>query len=289
MRRSEFAAIGTQWVIEVHSEISDRKWAKVQAAIAEYIDDFDARFSRFRPDSWVVKCAERPGVYRLDSDAYALLSFYEALYRATDGSVTPLIGRTMESIGYDARYSLAAGEAQASPLWEEAIEYDEDSMTLHCPVLLDFGAAGKGYLVDRVAEIVERAGIDEYVIDAGGDMVQKGRERIVVGLENPFNRSEVVGTIGVHNQSLCASSGSRRVWGKYHHIVHPTTLESPRDIVATWVLARDTMTADGLATALFFVPAAKLKSFNFAYAVLQSDMSFERSAGFRVEEIYEKA
>jgi thiamine biosynthesis lipoprotein len=54
-------------------------------------------------------------------------------------------------------------------------------------------------------------------------------------------------------------------------------------VLATWVLANSTMMADGLATALFFTPAAKLaQQFAFEYAVLMPDMSLQHSRNFPV-------
>ena len=58
-----------------------------------------------------------------------------------------------------------------------------------------------------------------------------------------------------------------------------------REVVATWVVAETTMVADGLATALFFVPADKLAAWDFEYVRLYADGTIERSADF-VGELY---
>ena len=92
-----------------------------------------------------------------------------------------------------------------------------------------------------------------------------------------------IGTVRLSNRSLCASAGNKRRWGDFHHIIDPTILRSPDRIVATWVLAADTMTADGLATALFFTSAESLQTrFKFSYALLDHTMNLYYAKDFPV-------
>jgi thiamine biosynthesis lipoprotein len=219
----------------------------------------------------------------LPKDALPLLTFYEKLYTATGGLVTPLIGAMMVEAGYDELYSFKPQKLVSPPAWQNVLSYDPHSLTVSESVLLDFGAAGKGYLVDLLSQLIEEAGAETYVIDAGGDIVQCSADNAstAIGMENPIDATQVIGKVDLCNQSLCASAGSRRNWGKYHHIIDPQTRCSPSTITATWVIADDTMTADGLATALFFVePARLLRTFHFEFAVLSVDMSLEYSQGF---------
>ena len=52
-------------------------------------------------------------------------------------------------------------------------------------------------------------------------------------------------------------------------------------MVATWVVADDAATADGLATALFFVPAERLTpAFRFSWVRMFADGRAEVSADF---------
>jgi len=286
MRQVSFEAIGTVWNLQVLNVLDDKAWTTLLEQIQARITVFDRTYSRFRSDSLVSRMATRAGKYELPLDGYALLHFYEQLYKATDGKVTPLIGQTMTAAGYDATYSFQPGKLVAPPRWEDILSYNEQHLTLTQPTLLDFGAAGKGYLVDIVGELLQTAGLQDFLINAGGDIVHRSSsgQQVTVGLENPYDTTEVIGTVQLSSQSLCASSGSKRQWQGYHHIIDPQTLVSPDDIMATWVIAEDTMTADGLATALFFVEPAKLRQeFTFSYAVLQSDMQVHHSSDFPAE------
>lgn len=281
--RVTFEAIGTRWTIEMEAAPEDEHLLRER--IARRIEAFDALYSRFRDDSFV-RQFETPGEYPMPRDGLSLIEFYEALYKATQGKVTPLVGSLMNEIGYDPAYSLKAGHPTAPPKWEEALVYTPTTITVKQPIVLDVGAAGKGYLVDLIAELLRENHITDFTINAGGDLRHHStkNEPIRIGLENPLNTEQVIGVATLYNESLCASSGARRKWGAYTHIIDPHTLESPSTIVATWVIADDAMVADGLATALFFTPASQLqKQFNFKYAVLSANQQLDYSADFPAE------
>jgi FAD:protein FMN transferase len=219
----------------------------------------------------------------MPEDWHALSSFYHKLYIATDGKVTPLIGQVMADAGYDATYSFQKKQLHTPPKWDEVLQITRHSLTTTRPVLLDFGAAGKGYLIDIIGRLVADAGITSYLINAGGDMLHRSADNtaVAVGMENPKDSSEAVGIIQLANQSLCASAGSKRAWSDIHHIIDPTTLSSTQDSIATWVIAESTMVADGIATALFFSDANKLaQTFVFDYAILDKNMQLHRSKNF---------
>ena len=282
-RRAVFEAIGTRWDIRADDPIDDTAWQRLSEKIRRRIEAFDKAYSRFRPDSLVTKMSRRAGRYELPADGYKLLSFYERLYKSTDGKITPLIGQTITDAGYDAKYSFQTSELHTPPKWEDVITYDQQEIYIKKPALLDFSAAGKGYIVDIVGELLRSAGLHSFIINAGGDLLHCSvdGEPISVGLENPSDTLEAIGIAKLSNQSLCASSGSKRKWGTYHHIIDPDSLQSPIEIISTWVVADDTMMADGIATALFFTnPEVLRKHFNFSYAILYKDMTLLQSKDF---------
>lgn len=272
-----FTAIGTRWAIHTPEPLDH----SLEVAIYQEIDAFDQAYSRFRADSLVRKIAEQPGTYELPHGGGDLLALYRQLYQATDGRVTPLIGRLMEDAGYDATYTLQPRPViESPPAWGAALDLKGNILTTNEPVLLDLGAAGKGFLIDRISDIMHDADLRTYAIDAGGDILHRSSPSlpVTIALENPLDTSEAIATVALQNTSICASAGSRRRWGDYHHIIDPITRASPRDVIATWVIATPTALADGLATALFFVPPEQLRQFDFTYAVLYSDQHLDYSA-----------
>ena len=147
------------------------------------------------------------------------------------------------------------------------------AVSLAAPALLDVGAAGKGQLVDLMLEYLLAAGHGQAVVDASGDMRRTGSGSITVALEHPYDPSSAIGTVVLTEGALCASASNRRVWGDgLHHVLDARTGHCVDTVVATWVLAADAMTADGLCTALFVTDPADLAgSFDFDFVLMYSD------------------
>ena len=255
----------------------------IKEQISTRIETYDITYSRFRRDSLVWQL-RTPGTYTFTKDIVPMMELYKTLYEVTAGRMTPLIGSMMEQAGYDADYSLHPKTLTDIPPFE-ALGWD-GHVTLRPsePVVLDVGAMGKGYLVDIVANILDVNKVHEYTIDASGDIQQKGERPETIGLEHPLDTTKVIGTITLHNQSVCASAISRRAWQGLHHIFDPKTKEPTVSRSATWVVADTTMLADALATALFFVPADVLsRQFTFEYVAMNMDGSVDSSHGLNGE------
>ncbi len=279
----EFEAIGTHWSIALPSEISDSKKSDIFKCVQERIAVYDKHYSRFREDSLVSEMSRVTGEYVLPDDAKPLFDLYEQLYALTNGSVTPLIGRLISDAGYDATYSLQTKALHTPPAWKDAITYAFPLLTIKQPVLLDVGAAGKGYLVDIVAGVLEENGVTAFTINAGGDIVHKGAP-IRVGLEHPGDATSVIGVAMLSNESICGSAGNRRAWNGFHHIMDPHTLRSPEHIASAWVVAKTGLLADALTTCLFFTEPEKLQeAFAFEYFLLFADGTHKQSQGFTAE------
>jgi FAD:protein FMN transferase len=282
-----FDAIGTSWEIETERPLGDF----LQHRILERIERFDAVYSRFRPDSLVSRmAAERNGgSFAFPDDAAAMFALYDRLHAATDGAIDPLVGHELELLGYDPAYSLcpatddirAAARAER-PVWARDVLRDGCVLTIRRGVLIDVGAAGKGYLVDIIAGLLEAAGHRRFVVDGGGDLRHAGEGSLRVGLEHPFAAGQVIGVANLRNAALCASAINRRAWGEGLHHVLDARLGSPvRDVVATWAMANDALTADGLATALFFMPGERLAAeFDFSFVRMFANGRAEFSPDF---------
>ncbi len=284
----EFEAIGTHWQIDSPEGVSEN----TQQKILETINEFDAIYSRFRQDSLVTKISQEAGMYQLPPDAKPLIDLYQKLYSLTDGLFTPLIGNTLEDAGYDRNYSLKPRKVNAPLEWSEAIEYDFPNLKTKSPVTLDFGAGGKGYLIDIVSEILKSEGVKTFTVDAGGDILHfsENKETVRIALENPEDITQAIGVAEISNESIAGSAGNRRKWEEFHHIINPKTLRSPKEVSACWVTAKTTIEADAIGTCLFLNPdlANKLNSeFQFEYLILFSNQTIKKSTNFPAEIFYE--
>lgn len=281
-----FDAIGTAWDIETPAPLE----MSARQRILKRIEWFDVTYSRFRPDSLVSRIASSPegGCFTFPEDAIALFDLYDRLHACTDGAVDPLVGRDLELLGYDRTYSLtpdAAGirnHSLARTRWSNDIRREGASLVTRRPLVIDIGAAGKGYLVDLIAGMLREEGHTSFVVDGSGDVLHSGGSALRTGLEHPFDTRLAIGVAHLKDRSLCASAVNRRAWGDgLHHVIDGCTGTPVRDVVATWVVADDAASADGLATALFFVPAERLAhAFRFSWVRMFVDGRAEASADF---------
>ncbi len=273
-----FDAIGTAWRIDAVVPLDE-----VAPEVHALIDRYDRTWSRFRDDSLVAEIGRRRGRWRLPAEAGALLGLYRRLHDLTDGAVSPLVGAALEHHGYDAGYSLRPSDGPVVvPAWDSVMRPERGLLVVDRPVVLDVGALGKGQLVDLVSDLLVARGVDEHVVDAGGDLRIRRADRadaapedpgMRVALEHPDDPAQAIGVVTLTGGAIAASAVNRRAWGAdRHHVLDARTGEPTRDVVATWAIAPTAMEADGLATALFFLtPSAIQAHFPFRGVRLLAD------------------
>jgi FAD:protein FMN transferase len=137
----------------------------------------------------------------------------------------------------------------------------------------------KGWSVDCAAEILERAGVVEYAVSAGGDMrVGGGLWR--VGIQHPRERHAVARVFDVTHIAV-ATSGE---YARGRHVIDPHTGKAPGGLLSVTVTGPELATADAYATAAFAMGAerapgwiARLEGFD-ALAILADDRVFATPA-----------
>jgi thiamine biosynthesis lipoprotein len=276
-----FEAIGTVWEIETAAPLPP----SVRATVADTVERFDREWSRFRPDSLVSALARGGGAARAPADAVDMLDEFVALSAATHGAVNPLVGASLEALGYGASSGLVDHGPRAAPAdWTERVTWADDTLRVTEPVMIDVGALGKGRLVDRVLEIVGAHTTGDVVVDASGDLAVRGAPQRI-GLEHPFDPRRVIGVIEVTDAALCASATNRRAWGDgLHHVLDARTGVPVRTIAATWAVASTAMRADAIATALFFEGGPEIAHrWGVEWVRMTTDGRVEWSPGSRAE------
>jgi FAD:protein FMN transferase len=280
-----YESMGSRWEVTTWDDVADETWGAVRGEVVAASNDFDEAYSRFKKTSLVWKLAEQPGTHEVPRDLTAMLHLYQKLHEPTDGKLNPLIGFTISDLGYDDAYTLVPKErVRETPDFSSLRILDDTHVELTEPALIDLGALGKGYFVDRIGAMLNARGIESYLVDGSGDILHRGPSPIAAGLEHPGDATKVIGKIAVQNGALCASGTNRRRWADLHHVIDPTTGTSTCGITATWALAESAAMADGLASCLFFADPETLRTqFPFEYCVLYDDFTVSRSAGFSAE------
>lgn len=283
-KRFAYDSMGSRWQVSVWDDVSDDMLALLETEVVAASQEFDETFSRFKRASLVWKLADQLGTYEVPADMVAMLCHYLALYEPSGRKLNPFIGHAISDLGYDDTYSLTPQSViRGTPDLLEAVRIIDDThIELRRPGLIDLGALGKGFFVDRIASMLDARGITHYLVDGSGDVRYRGEQPITIGLEDPGDSTKVIGTMRVTSSAVCASGVNRRRWQEdLHHVIDPHESRPTRGILATWVYADTAALADGLASCLFFARPEILRTqFPMEYCVLFDDGTAVTSAGF---------
>lgn len=303
-------ALGTGIIISTEHPLD----ALIKKAVSDLIEGYESALSRFREDSLLTQMgrADRGGSFDFPDYCENLFDLYDSLYELTQGGIDPMIGADLTRLGYgrDLTFKMQPGtlgqlgQIHGRPTWGRDLTHHGSTLVTRSAVQLDFGACGKGYLVDLISDLLQSRQGDEsvpasgdYLIDAGGDMRIRSSEPVQIAMEDPGDLSCGVGQVSLSNGSLCASAPSRRRWTVksggdsqeglivLHHILNAIDGLPANQILATWVVDQEacipTARADGLATALFLVePDTVAQDFHYSCAIMDKNRYAFRSDGF---------
>ena len=216
LRRFSHEAMAT--VYQVYAVHDDARYA-AQAAQAAFdlIDRLEQELSRFRPNSDITRinhlaAGERT---RVSVSAIECLVIARHVFDLTGGAFDVSIGTGLPSLDIDA----------------DALEV----AATNAGVRIDLGGIGKGYAVDRAAELFEEWGLDVALIHGGFSSMlaldpPEGHDGWPLTLSDPRS-SRVLTRLSVRQTALGAS-GVR----KGDHIVDPRSGEPVRGRLAAWVV-----------------------------------------------------
>lgn len=246
-----FKALGTVWNI-----IIDEPNVNVdKAKILKVVNNFESNYSRFIDTSLVSQF--NSGKKINNKEFQSLLTFGQEIEKASNGYFTSNSGKILTKLGYG---SGIQG--------------------------LDFGAFGKGWLIDKIANYLKKHKIKYFMVNAGGDIfaTQKiDHSSWVVALEHPIDRTVAIGTIKIKNQALAASSPFKRSWNNYNHLINGKTGKSIIPNKAVFTISDDAKTADALATTINIMPNELIdeisKKYSTQYLII-SDEKIIKSKNF---------
>jgi thiamine biosynthesis lipoprotein len=251
-----FRALGTD--VLVMSSAAEPLAVSLCAAVAGY----ERAFSRFLPDSELARLTARAGEpFAVSDDMFAVLEHAMRFWRQTEGIFDPLIRRELEAAGYDHTFTAVPrrlpGAAPAPParsftFGDVQLDSARRTVTLPPGARLDLGGVAKGWIVDRLGELLAPHG--PYLVDIGGDITAAGygpdgAPGWLVAVADPFRISDDLSLLRLDGIGIATSSTSKRRWLRagelFHHLIDPRT-GRPADtgVVQVTVLAATTMEAD---------------------------------------------
>lgn len=124
-------------------------------------------------------------------------------------------------------------------------------------IWLDFGGIAKGLAVDQAIDIIRSYGIENAIVNAGGDLRSighKGDRAWQIGIQSPQNQG-VIASLQIEQDEAVFTSGNYQRYKAYNgkrypHIIDGRSGLPVQDIISATVIAEDGVTADAAATAL---------------------------------------
>jgi thiamine biosynthesis lipoprotein len=235
----------------------------------ERLEQLEARWSRFRPDSELCRlntAGGRPVV--VTRITFELLRHAVTSWALTAGACDPTIAAALVAAGYDRDFPSVApdgprvepSESGPSPGCAGIVlDPIVGSVTLPPHVALDLGGVAKGFAADVVADELTAAGAIGVCVNLGGDLRVIGTpprdEAWIVEVEEADDRPRLALAEG----GVATTSRRRRTWRRagteYHHIIDPRTGAPARvPWLAATVIAGRARDAEVLAKAAFLAP-----------------------------------
>ena len=239
------------------------------AAMDSLLQVVNQSMSTYWPDSDISSINRGDTSVTVEPMFREVFQYSEQIFKATEGYFDPTVGPLVNAWGFGPEKALEmtpnrvdslmayVGFSKVSLLPSGKIEKSDPA------IYFDFNAIAKGYTLDRIALVLDRLGMTDYLIELGGELVAKGRNTIsekqwLVGIDHPKNedRNNPIVLVQLEDRAL-ASSGNYRKFRvdpetgeKFVHTINPLTGYSENSAtLAASVLAPNCALADGYATA----------------------------------------
>ncbi|MDR0779619.1 MAG: FAD:protein FMN transferase [Pseudomonadales bacterium] len=230
-------------------------------------------FSTYAPDSELSRLNGNPAVdaVTLSPDLFAVLQMAQAVYAHSDHAFDPTVGPLVRLWGFgpdavdeDTVPAAADIAAARAKLGMSAVQLQAQSRSVirAQAVELDLSAIAKGYAADVLATLLQRRGINDYLLDVGSEVRVAGRKpdgsSWRIAIEKPENTApSAFAVLDTQGETLAVSSSGdyrtyREIGGKrYSHEIDPRS-GWPIDhaLTAVTVVADTAALADAWATAL---------------------------------------
>ena len=231
---------------------------------------FDNSLSTYIDNSTISKVNRGENI-QLDNLFIDVFNKSKVIYNKTGGMFDPSIGNLLEYYGFGPDKTINEINSNEILLILQSVGFDKVSIVNNKLVKqnqftkLDFNAIAKGYAVDIVAEMLESKGVNDYMINIGGEIRSMGKNHFKdsfwkIGIENPEPKKQddiISKKVKLNNVSI-ASSGNYRNYRvdpktgiKYVHTINPINGKSQQsNILSASVISKSCFVADAYATAM---------------------------------------
>jgi FAD:protein FMN transferase len=253
--------LGTVVDVQVR-EKDEEKASEAIEAVFDEIKRIEVLFSSRDREGGVYKLNKsKDSLLHTERELYRILQYSDSLWRLTKGAFDVSIQSLMDVWGFEDKPALPSEKMIRKAVNEsgwDKIRLMDGEFIKRNSAKLNFGAIAKGYAVDRACEVLRKYGIDDALVDAGGEIRTTGGEW-KVGIQDPEDEEGLLYILDLKGMSAATSGDYEQYFEqdgiKYHHILDPSTGYPGKKCRSVTVLSKENYFADGLATGVFIMGA----------------------------------
>lgn len=290
-------AFGTTWSVKVRG---DQALAPLQAAVATELERIESSLSHWRPTSATaqINASETTLETEQPEEFLQLVAKALDLSQRTEGRYDITVAPLVDAWGYGPSGERPAPTDGELAQLRERIGWQKVTVNLqektirkkHPQLQIDLGSLLQGYAADCAAKKLVEAGVQEFLIDVGGELLARGSWKVAI--EDPRDPQKPLRTLVLKDSAL-ATSGLYRAakdasGAKVHHLISP---ELGKPVATTTalcaVLAPSALEADMWATGL--LSSGLPQGMELADQQQLPVLFFDESQGMRMNSAGEKA
>ena len=262
--------MGTTWKLDLFAS-PEHSNEELRRSVEEELERLVGQMSHWRADSDLSRFNSSPAGQwiKLPSELFSVLAASLTVAEETGGAFDATVGPLADAWGFG---PLRTGAATPPPpaTIEQAnqrrsagrvvLDYSGSRVFQPGAVAFDLSSIGKGFAVDRIAELLDVPGISSCLVEIGGELRARGVKSDTspwwVSIENPPDATTLHETVVALWGHSIASSGDYRRYFEYDHRCYSHTID-PRTgypvenaIALVTVINEQCMLADAYSTAI---------------------------------------
>lgn len=263
-----FSSLGTLNLITLYYKDEALKAKEVMGHIEDYCNRMDDRLSVFKETSEVSTINKMSGIgsVKVSPDTFELIKISKTIAEETDGAfditMKPVVdlwfhARAAKSIPSKSHIKEALRKVDYKDLILN--ERQRSVMLKNKGEQIDLGGIAKGYILDKIKEMIIENGFSNAIINLGGTVSGIGEKR-KIGIRNPFTpmnqnpKQEIALEVESEDEDIVTSGAYEQFIDKngkkYHHILNPHSgYPTETEIISATLIGKNGAELDALATA----------------------------------------
>ncbi|MFY0651262.1 MAG: FAD:protein FMN transferase [Cyclobacteriaceae bacterium] len=236
-----------------------------QIEVDSVLEYFNNSMSTYIPTSEVSRF-NKMDFFEYETDLfYPILEASQEVFSNSKGAFDPTVGPLVNAWGFGPTKQLDMDSARVDSIMSivgfDKVQFDKSQVTKTKGMYLDFSAIAKGNGIDIVADFLRQKGIEDYMVEIGGEVACKGyssKDTLwAIGVQRPAMKggpSELFAKVWIEDRSIATSGNYRNYYEKdgkiIAHTINPFDgFTVSHNLLSASVFAENCTLADGYATA----------------------------------------